>query len=538
MTLFCAKNSAFDISSAEFFFFYIDDYKMFQKQGFCLNPQYRLVNTISKKNDYYKVQLEKKKDFVNLFETENVNLMVLCGMNGCGKSTVLNLLADKTNNTKETFLILRDKNENFASTFKCKLILDKTEISLDTSSLKNDYIPAECCMNPKNAQLDYNFNKNLTYYYAENSALFDGVVEGKLFTHFTVELYNFDIEFDELINGNRRALFVYEDLKDLKLWFESDFISFYLLITIQDRSCDAFVKRVEDEIINYKTSLKEYFTDFIYSFNSPEAIERLCKKIFDKKYALSDLRYVEKLLDELDYKISEFIDNLDISFYDEYKQEKRPRDYIYFKGYSNETTPYRYLSDLSNGEYLSLKYRYEIFRSMTEGEGFWWFIDEPEKSLHPEWSRTFLSDYLNAYKNVRQYMIDFTDEQIGITFDNDKKFSIIFATHSPFLLSDVTNDYIIYLEKTGGKTVQVTGQKDVFAGNIGEMYNTNFFMQNTIGEFARSKLTKIITIINNNEKVSKEVINNWKLLVSKIGDDLLRKLLTDKIEMYEKSRIK
>ena len=81
-------------------------------------------------------------------------------------------------------------------------------------------------------------------------------------------------------------------------------------------------------------------------------------------------------------------------------------------------------------------------------------------------------------------------------------------------------------------------QKEVFAGNIGEMYNANFFMQNTIGEFARTKIKEIVTKINNNEEVRVETLENWKLLISKVGDDLLRNLLTDKVFVYEKNRIK
>ena len=65
-----------------------------------------------------------------------------------------------------------------------------------------------------------------------------------------------------------------------------------------------------------------------------------------------------------------------------------------------------------------------------------------------------------------------------------------------------------------------------------------FFMQNTIGDFARSKIMNIISTINKSEIVSEETLSNWKLLVSKIGDDLLKNLLSDKITTYEKNILK
>lgn len=44
--------------------------------------------------------------------------------------------------------------------------------------------------------------------------------------------------------------------------------------------------------------------------------------------------------------------------------------------------------------------------------------------------------------------------------------------------------------------------------------------------------------MDNEEEISADVINNWKLLVSKIGDDLLKSLVMEKISIYEKNRSK
>ena len=175
---------------------------------------------------------------------------------------------------------------------------------------------------------------------------------------------------------------------------------------------------------------------------------------------------------------------------------------------------------------------------MFQSSGVWWYIDEPEAYLHPEWCRIFIFDYMKAYKGVKEYLISIKGYSTNGTFNPDKRFTLIFSTHSPFLLSDLTNDYIIYLEKKNGATNEIKINKESFAGNIGEMYNENFFMQNTIGEFARQKLSKIIHAMNNEEEVSGDVLNDWKLLVSKIGDDLLKNLFMDKISLYEKNRLK
>lgn len=173
---------------------------------------------------------------------------------------------------------------------------------------------------------------------------------------------------------------------------------------------------------------------------------------------------------------------------------------------------------------------------MIQPYGVWWYIDEPESFLHPEWCRTFIFDYMNAYKGVKDYIISMGDSATSDKFNPNKRFTLIFATHSPFLLSDLTNDYIIYLEKKERQVHEIKAEKECFAGNIGQMYNTNFFMKNTIGEFARTKILQIINTIDSDDVISDEKIKKWKFLVSKIGDDLLRNLIKDKIEFYEKNR--
>lgn len=130
------------------------------------------------------------------------------------------------------------------------------------------------------------------------------------------------------------------------------------------------------------------------------------------------------------------------------------------------------------------------------------------------------------------------DSATSDKFNPNKRFTLIFATHSPFLLSDLTNDYIIYLEKKERQVHEIKAEKECFAGNIGQMYNANFFMANTIGEFARQKILQIINTIDSDEVISDEEVKKWELLVSKIGDDLLRNLIRDKIKIYEKNRTK
>lgn len=109
------------------------------------------------------------------------------------------------------------------------------------------------------------------------------------------------------------------------------------------------------------------------------------------------------------------------------------------------------------------------------------FLDEYEKFLHPEWMRSYL-----------QYMVDFFDKS---TICSNVQF--IINTHSPYLLSDLPKENIILIEKdkeTGKRAVKKSNYG--FASNYYDIMSDNFFLDDTIGEFAKQKINDCIQAIN------------------------------------------
>ena len=60
-------------------------------------------------------------------------------------------------------------------------------------------------------------------------------------------------------------------------------------------------------------------------------------------------------------------------------------------------------------------------------------IDEPENSLHPKWQKDYISLLLKVLTDYFK--------------DDFKFFNIACATHSPFILSDIPKENVIFLEK-------------------------------------------------------------------------------------------
>ena len=162
------------------------------------------------------------------------------------------------------------------------------------------------------------------------------------------------------------------------------------------------------------------------------------------------------------------------------------------------STIHRFLGE--NGELKNKKYVTLLF-------------DEVEMFLHPEWSRTFLNDLLLELK-------DYTNKQ----------FKIIFASHSPFLLSDICSEGVIYLEKKAGETVVKEEEIKNFGANIIDLFKNTMFLKSTFGEFATEKIKWVV------DKIDKESYTNIKnnpeinYIIEEIGEKLISNKLKSMIE--------
>lgn len=135
-------------------------------------------------------------------------------------------------------------------------------------------------------------------------------------------------------------------------------------------------------------------------------------------------------------------------------------------------------------------------------------LDEPEIGLHPQWQKEYISRLL---------------EYIKTTFTNNPV-QIILTTHSPILLSDFPFHHITYLEKDeNGVCKKVEGEKQSFAANIYDLYNSSFFLRNGfIGSFAIAKINSIL---------KKDIIENDDIeVINLIGDPFLKGVINKQIE--------
>ncbi len=139
-------------------------------------------------------------------------------------------------------------------------------------------------------------------------------------------------------------------------------------------------------------------------------------------------------------------------------------------------------------------------------------FDEVELYYHPEMQRQFTNIMLKTLKSVR--------------FANMRGVNIIMVTHSPFVLSDIPDSNVLCMGETNK---QVT---DTLGGNIMEMLSSSFFMENSIGDFIREEISRIVDLYNRAVRQKVDVVDEFHsqkvrmcYICNHVGDDFLKQML-------------
>lgn len=173
---------------------------------------------------------------------------------------------------------------------------------------------------------------------------------------------------------------------------------------------------------------------------------------------------------------------------------------------------------LSDGEKVKLGYFSKLY-SILNGEFknkkyVTLLFDEVETYLHPEWSRRFLYELIEELERYE-----------------DKKFKLIFATHSPFLIADVLAKDCIYLSKDEGGKIEAEIKENLktFGANIIDLFKNTMFLESTFGKFATEKIKEGVDKIKKSEKYS-DIKHEVDFIIGEIGEKLISNKLKSMIE--------
>ncbi len=166
-------------------------------------------------------------------------------------------------------------------------------------------------------------------------------------------------------------------------------------------------------------------------------------------------------------------------------------------------------------------------------------MDEPDQRLHPEWSRQFVHLIITAIKNLYISNYEPKNKELNVQF--------IISTHSPFILSDIRKEDLILLnqnvKKNDLKKLIVEEESiNTFSANIYDILNKSFFLDDTIGEFAKKKIEiscdnifkysepEFITAIED-EKITEDDFKKLQYLIDQISEPIIHKSLLRELDI-------
>lgn len=233
---------------------------------------------------------------------------------------------------------------------------------------------------------------------------------------------------------------------------------------------------------------------------------------FDNKYFTATtftLPIVDMVLPENQELVDELFERM---------EQYRPDDTGIF---TKELLPYHF-SCISSGEFQLSKVLggiEEYCVRLSVGDygnhpNLIYLLDEPETYMHPEICRVFLSKLDRLLK-----------EREG---NND--IQVLISTHSPFMLSDLLPEQVTRLDvdDNGYCVIKNRSEKRYFSANIHTILADGFFLDYTIGEFARnvlqSKLNWLKDIVGKDSLTpeEQEELENIKALEPEIGDMVIK----------------
>lgn len=162
---------------------------------------------------------------------------------------------------------------------------------------------------------------------------------------------------------------------------------------------------------------------------------------------------------------------------------------------------------LSSGErgFLSLFSRINHYKKIyiQENKNILLLIDEGEMGFHPQWQKKYL-----------KILLDFIDK-----FFPNNRLQLVINTHSPFIVSDLPKENIIFLKKDDNNMTTISDAADhnlTFGANIHNLLANDFFLQDGfIGDFAKSRIAITLNWLkikaNEFNKVHEKTSSNFKI---------------------------
>jgi len=482
----------------ELVYLWVENYKNIYHQGFNFSPRFHC-----KYNDKTKeLTINENDDYIPDFFGKNINITAIVGKNGSGKSSLLSSLSNIKEVKGKGFLLYQKSDNTFfaISSNKYKKILYENNLPLSDYLFEIkflSYIFSYSGYLTQNEE-EKDFYNKFFYFLNKDSNFFSFISK-----NFVFDSYRYEIKYifsDEILTvswdikwNTKFVKFLFANFDDNDIAYE-DRDLFYLLIglcIVDEVFSNIDEEKIPVEIKNiFKDKYDRTRTDYFY----------LDDKFIEKIIRLSNNFSYNKEISEIfskesiDFILSNFSFGDIYSDYslsiksqiysvkdDSFRLNNKLLSLLYNKGllrcnfFKKKNPSYSFYS-LSSGERLYLNIIIDLAYQLdkVEKKDCLILLDEPDLGLHPNWQKQLLKDLILIVNKISR-----------------KNIHLTFTTHSPFMLSDLPIQNIIFLED-GEQIDGLNDKKQTFGANIHTLLSNSFFMEDGLmGEFAKSKINEI-----------------------------------------------
>ena len=527
----------------ELLYIWIEDYKNIKEQGFNFSSKHRFEFIPEKDKDGKivggKLHHEENPNHIENFFGENItNVTAIIGENGAGKSSLIEYISMIYDiggpigiNNPAFFIFMRNET---IYVYSIAMEMNKLNIGFNLSLLNEHK----------------EIGKDSTY------VMYSNILDGRFFNSFMTDLTT-----NTLIYNHNLEVFIYKQLESYIRFLANNI---YAKVPFELPN-ELYIDFPKDKIIEYANSISSqniYIEQIIKFLKSAEKTKESSKALLKKKIITAKIlsifhkkkdkvlvdilsdnyeAFLEKILKKPD-KLSS-IDPILIEIIKiiEENKDKIESDTIIIETSKDSLRWIHNFLELI--QKLSLNFNiYRIdWKTLSCGENFILnlysriyslsknintkiivlFLDEGELGFHPQWQKEYL-----------KILIDFLPQIFP-----DKKIQIILTSHSPFLVSDLPKENIIFLSKNEkGECVvsKLQDRKETFGANIHTLFTDSFFMKGGLmGTFAEKRINEVIAYLNGesikeslfNGKTPKEQQELAEKYISMIGEPIIRNML-------------
>ena len=533
--------------SLELLYLYVENIRCFKSQKFKFTTEYKIEYDKNKQN--LTIEEIHENDRLKGFFGPNIsNINVIVGKNGSGKSTILELLGLNPNELDEKFNIFVNTQIIWFEIYKTNLeniflIRGYNNLFIKTKS-KSSRLYKILYHSKKNMFVDaqHYTNDNQIFYYRQydtnniskifskinssnrilgnkryiesinNAQIYELIVKHTFFKNIlNTDSLSYEIEFVQIGHHWMNDLDFTILLKKLNLFQQLEIklkciIIEHLLNTnygFDTQFYTLHIERIESNIYKHINSLlNKTLLDIVPKTNQEHEIKhfneilnkfilnlkqlhekRILEILNENKLFYSAKVYVDMNQRDLCYddSVSSFLHLLD-ELETKIKKLSNKKINLYSRSFEK---------NLSEGELKLVKIFGAIYNALklSNNKNNLIILDEPDLALHPNWSHSFIYNLIKLIDN-------FTNNN-----PHKSKYQIIISTHSPFMLSDIPKEYITTIDiktdkETGDHVREVSKSKKSFASNYYDLLNNSFFLDSTLGHYARKKIEEILEIIN------------------------------------------